>query len=187
MKRIAKLVIAIFILILFFEFIAYIFKDSHKIEYKIENKSNKFIINEIYKNKKYYILITNKKNKYSFEINKDNINIEKEVYEELIKIPVTIIKTVESDYSLLSGEENITFEIYQKDNNLLYDTITTNSSGVAKIHLPYGKYIFHQINTNYGYIKSDDFEVLVNELENDIYKVVYDKKVKGKWLPVFNG
>ena len=84
MKRIAKLVIAIFILILFFEFIAYIFKDSHKIEYKIENKSNKFIINEIYKNKKYYILITNKKNKYSFEI-EDNFHKKKKIVNEIIE------------------------------------------------------------------------------------------------------
>ena len=68
MKKIAKLIIAIFIIILFFELISYIFKDSHNIEYKIKNKPNTFIVNEVYKNKKYYILITNKNYKYSFEI-----------------------------------------------------------------------------------------------------------------------
>ena len=117
---------------------------------------------------------------YEFIIDKDNLVHDITVLEELDKKEVTIIKTLEGDLSILGGEENITFEIYFEDNNELYKTITTNVDGVAKIKLPYGVYIFHQVNSNEGYLKSDDFKVTIDENTNEIYKVVYDKRVRGK-------
>ena len=87
MKKVAKLLIIIFILILFFELIAYIFKNSHNVEYEIKNKSNNYTINEVYKNKKYYILITNKKNKYSFEIN-NKFHKKKKIVSKIIEYKI---------------------------------------------------------------------------------------------------
>ena len=84
MKKVAKLLIAIFVLILFFELIAYIFKDSHNVEYKIENKSNKYTVNEVYKNKMYYILISTKKHKYSFEI-KNSFHKKKKIVNKILE------------------------------------------------------------------------------------------------------
>lgn len=69
MKKIIKLVISIFILILLFELIAFIFKTHHEITYDIKEENETYKVNEIYKNKKYYIKIENKTYKYSFEIN----------------------------------------------------------------------------------------------------------------------
>ena len=117
------------------------------------------------------------KNIYKFSISSDSLNEEIISYENLIKKNVTIIKTKEGDLSLLSGEDNIDFEIYL--NNKLYDTITTNSQGVAKINLPYGKYLFHQINTTEGYLKSEDFEILIDENTDEVVNVIYDKRVRG--------
>ena len=57
MKKVIKLVISIFILILFFELIAFIFKTHHEITYNIKEKNETYKVNEIYKNKKYYIKI----------------------------------------------------------------------------------------------------------------------------------
>ena len=119
-------------------------------------------------------------NNYEFTIDKDNLDVNLKVYENLQKKDVTIVKTLECDYSILSGENNITFEIFFKDSNLLYQTITTNESGVAKIKLPYGEYIFHQVNTSVGYLKSEDFIIEINENTEDIYKVILDKRVRGK-------
>lgn len=68
MKKVIKLVLTIFVLLLFFEFIAFIFKSNHTVNYEIENKNHKFSIKEVYKNQMYYVLITSKKYKYSFEI-----------------------------------------------------------------------------------------------------------------------
>ena len=117
-------------------------------------------------------------NKYDFTIDSNNLDITITSYEELIKKNITIVKTIEGDYSLLDGEENIEFEIYL-DNNL-YDKIITNKDGVARINLPYGNYTFHQLNTKDGYIKSDDFSIKVDENTNDLIKVIYDKRVLGK-------
>ncbi len=71
MKKIIKLIIAIFILVLIFELITYIFKDSHNVTYTIDTNNDTFKVNEIYKNKKYYFKITLKDYKYSFEIDDD--------------------------------------------------------------------------------------------------------------------
>lgn len=82
MKRIIKLIIVIFFVILFFELLSYIFKDSHDVEYEVKTKSKTFKIHEIYKDKMYYFLITNKKNKYSFEI-KDSFHKKKKVVSKI--------------------------------------------------------------------------------------------------------
>lgn len=69
MKKIIKLLITIFILILFFELITFIFKTHHEITYNLKDQNETYKITEIYKNKKYYLKIDNKTYKYSFEIN----------------------------------------------------------------------------------------------------------------------
>ena len=69
MKRIIKLLITIFILIIFFELITFIFKTHHEITYNLKDQNEKYKVTEIYKNKKYYLKIENKTYKYSFEIN----------------------------------------------------------------------------------------------------------------------
>ena len=139
-------------------------------------KFGKYYLKEI--KASYGYLLDN--NKYEFIINHDNLDKNLEVYENLNKKEVTIIKTIEGDYSVLLGEENIKFNVYLKDSNKLYKTITTNKLGVAKLELPYGEYIFHQINTPSGYLKSDDFLVVIDENTDNIYKVIYDKRVRGK-------
>lgn len=69
MKKIIKLLISIFILIIFFELITFIFKTHHEITYNLKDQNEKYKVTEIYKNKKYYLKIENKTYKYSFEIN----------------------------------------------------------------------------------------------------------------------
>lgn len=71
MKKIIKLIIGIFILLLIFELIAYLLKDEHKVTYNIKDNNKTFQITEIYKNKKYYIKITTENLKYSLEIDDD--------------------------------------------------------------------------------------------------------------------
>ena len=68
MKKVIKLLIGIFILVLIFELIAYIFKTHHDITYTLKDDNQTIKINEVYKNKKYYFKITSKDLVYSFEI-----------------------------------------------------------------------------------------------------------------------
>lgn len=78
MKKVIKLLIGIFILVLIFELIAYIFKTHHDITYTLKDANQTFKINEVYKNKKYYFKITSKDLVYSFEIH-DEFHKKKEV------------------------------------------------------------------------------------------------------------
>ena len=135
-------------------------------------KLDKYIIKEITPSYGYEL----DNNSYEVELNLDNLEQELNVYEKLKKVDVILIKTIEGESSLLSGEGNITFEIYFKDTNELYKKIIANDDGVCKLKLPYGNYVVHQVNTNRGFIKSDDFEILINE-DKEIIKVIYDKKI----------
>ena len=78
MKKVIKLLIGIFILVLIFELIAYILKTHHDITYTLKDANQTFKINEVYKNKKYYFKITSKDLVYSFEI-PDEFHKKKEV------------------------------------------------------------------------------------------------------------
>ena len=118
-------------------------------------------------------------NEYEFTIDKNNLEINLDVYEKLIKKNVTIIKTLEGNSSILDFEKNINFIIYFDNTNVIYKEVTTNQSGVINLELPFGIYRFHQVNTTDGYYKSDDFIIEINENTTDLYKVIYDKKIKG--------
>ena len=136
-------------------------------------KLDKYIIKEIESSYGYELDL----NSYEVELNLNNLEVNLDVYETLKEIDVTIIKTVEGDLSLLSTESNITFQIFFKDNHELFKEITTNKDGVSKFKLPYGIYLIHQVNTNPGFLKADDFEIIINEEKEEIYKVLYDKRV----------
>ena len=73
-------------------------------------------------------------------------------------------------------EPNITFEIYDKNNNLV-TTITTNESGLAKITLPYGHYKIVQANTTEGYTKIDPFDIFIDDINKDYSYTINDYKI----------
>lgn len=90
MKKIIKLIIGIFIIVLVFELIAYFLKDSHEINYTIKDNNKNFKINEVFKNDKYYFKITTKDYKYSFEIDND--------FHKKKEIITKIYSYIEDDY-----------------------------------------------------------------------------------------
>ena len=122
MKKVAKLILIIFVIILFFELIAFIFKNSHEVEYKIKNNSNEFIINEVYKNKMYYILINNKNYKYSFEI-KDNFHKKKKIVSDIIDTKINDVMCI---YPVIHKDNDVNI-ICSKDNKSYAYTYYKNS------------------------------------------------------------
>lgn len=66
-------------------------------------------------------------------------------------------------------EEGISFLIYDF-NNCLYDEIITNFNGFATIWLPYGSYTFSQGNTSFGYSKVADFQVSVQQIQQQVIR-----------------
>jgi len=120
-------------------------------------------------------------NIYEFEITKDNLDIELNLYNNVIKRQIDIFKVfASSETGILVGESDIIFEIYDKNNNLV-GSITTDSEGYASIILPYGTYTFKQINSTENYYKVQDFSVTVdNYSEKPIYKLLSDSEITAK-------
>ena len=119
---------------------------------------------------------------YIFQIDKDNLEIEMDVYEDVIEKAVNIYKVfADGSSTVLRGEPNISFDIYLKSSNKYYKTITTNEKGFTSTTLPYGVWIFKQVTTTSGYEKVDDFEVIIdNNSNDDITKIISNAEITAK-------
>lgn len=122
------------------------------------------------------------KTEYLFQIDKDNLEIEMDVYEDVIEKAVNIYKVfADGSSAVLRGEPNVSFDIYLKSNNEYYKTITTNEKGFTSTTLPYGVWIFKQVTTTSGYEKVDDFEVVIDNNSNeDITKIISNAPIEAK-------
>ena len=100
---------------------------------------------------------------YEINFTTDNPTIELTIENKVIEKEV-IIKKLYGDGKLMLTEPNITFEIYDKDNNLI-KSITTDQNGLAKITLPYGHYKIVQSNTTEGYTMIKPFEKFINDMK----------------------
>lgn len=90
------------------------------------------------------------------------------VYEDLDKKEIEISKEYYDENSGMNfPEEGIEFDIYEKDTNKYIGRIITDSNGKASISLPYGTYVFKQVNTREGYQKVSDFEITIDENVKD--------------------
>lgn len=119
---------------------------------------------------------------YIFQIDKDNLEIEMDVYEDVIEKAVNIYKVfADGSSTVLRGEPNVSFDIYLKSSNKYYKTITTNEKGFTSTTLPYGVWIFKQVTTTSGYEKVDDFEVIIdNNSNDDITKIISNAEITAK-------
>ena len=122
------------------------------------------------------------KTEYLFQIDKDNLEIEMDVYEDVIEKAVNIYKVfADGSSTVLRGEPNVSFDIYLKSNNEYYKSITTNEKGFISTTLPYGVWIFKQVTTTSGYEKVDDFEVIIdNNSNDDITKIISNAEITAK-------
>ena len=130
----------------------------------------------------YYIKHKKASEGYTLNNNITKININKidnnvTLSEEVIKTTIEINKLYEFENEN-KREPNITFEIYD-NNNQLYRTITTTENGPDIVSLPYGNYTIKQKNTTYGYEKIEDIQINIDERTNTILKYnLLDKKIR---------
>ena len=113
---------------------------------------------------------------YEINFTTDNTDIELVIENEVLKKEITI-KKYYGDGKLMLTEPNITFEIYDKNNDLV-TTITTNESGLAKATLPYGHYKIVQANTSEGYTKVEPFDIFIDNINKNYYYTINDYKIK---------
>ena len=115
---------------------------------------------------------------YEINFTTDNTDIELIVENKVIEKEV-IIKKLYGDGKLMLAEPDITFDIYDKDGNLV-KSITTDQNGLAKITLPYGHYKIVQSNTTEGYTMIKPFTIFINDINKDYYYTINDYKIPEK-------
>ena len=122
------------------------------------------------------------KSEYRFKIDRDNLDIEMDVYEDVIEKTVNIYKVfADGSTTILKGEPNVSFEIYLKSTGEYYKTIKTDEKGFVSVKLPYGKWIFKQVSSTSGFEKVKDFEIVINnDSDEDITKIISNAEIKAK-------
>ena len=122
------------------------------------------------------------KTEYRFKIDRDNLDIEMDVYEDVIEKTVNIYKVFADDSTtILKGEPNVSFEIYLKSTGEYYKTIKTDEKGFVSVKLPYGKWIFKQVTSTSGFEKVKDFEIVINnDSDEDITKIISNAEIRAK-------
>lgn len=122
------------------------------------------------------------KTEYRFKIDRDNLDIEMDVYEDVIEKTVNIYKVfADGSTTILKGEPNVSFEIYLKSTGEYYKTIKTDEKGFVSVKLPYGKWIFKQVSSTSGFEKVKEFEIVINnDSDEDITKIISNAEIKAK-------
>lgn len=122
------------------------------------------------------------KTEYRFKIDRDNLDIEMDVYEDVIEKTVNIYKVfADGSTTILKGEPNVSFEIYLKSTVEYYKTIKTDEKGFVSVKLPYGKWIFKQVSSTSGFEKVKDFEIVINnDSDEDMTKIISNAEIRAK-------
>jgi len=122
------------------------------------------------------------KTEYRFKIDRDNLDIEMDVYEDIIEKTVNIYKVfADGSTTILKGEPNVSFEIYLKSTGEYYKTIKTDEKGFVSVKLSYGKWIFKQVSSTSGFEKVKDFEIVINnDSDEDITKIISNAEIRAK-------
>ena len=120
--------------------------------------------------------------KYFFNITKDDLYPEVDVTEKVIERDLKIFKVYASDETgFLTGEPNVTFDIYLKSSGEKVTSITTDENGYATATLPYGTYTVRQATTTEDHEMVEDFEIVVNEYSEDpIYKLLANAEITAR-------
>lgn len=120
--------------------------------------------------------------KYYFNITKDDLYPEVDVTEKVIERDLKIFKVYASDETgFLTGEPNVTFDIYLKSTGEKVTSITTDENGYATATLPYGTYTVRQVSSTEDHEMVEDFEIVVNEYSEDpIYKLLANAEITAR-------
>ncbi len=107
---------------------------------------------------------------YGAVIDKDHLNIDIDVSDEVINGKIIIKKKKGGTGEELVAEGNACFEIKDSSSNFVSE-ICTNIDGVASATLPYGKYSISQISGADGYNFVKYFNVNVTEEKEYVYEL----------------
>lgn len=118
--------------------------------------------------------------KYYFNMTKDNLNQNINVYEKVISRSYDITKVYSSAKTgIMTPEPNVEFGIYNKNNKLVLKK-TTDKDGKICFTLPYGSYTLKQLTTTKGYEKIKDYYFEIINTGEKINKVFSNAEITSK-------
>ena len=119
-------------------------------------------------------------NKYYFDVTEDNLYPEVQVFEQVIKLDYEFTKVyASSETQIMEPEKDIKFGVYNNKNELVQEVIT-DSQGIIRFTLPYGKYTIKQHTTTPGHEKINDFNVEVKNVGDVVKKVISNAPIMAK-------
>lgn len=159
-------------------------KDGNKIITKKTDENGVIIFDNLVKGN-YFISETNPSLGYTLEgkryeeyVATSNLEVTIDSYENIIKNEVIIHKVLE-EYKTKKqiDEENVEFGLYYENGDFI-SSYVTDSKGLIKLTLPYGKYILKQITTKDGVSTASDkkIEVLEDKEVKEIKIINYELK-----------
>lgn len=161
-----------------------LYDENNNLIYSSKTDSNGIIIFDNLEYGTYYVKekmpptgYTIDENKYTVILDSNNLTVTVKSYEKIIENTINITKVLnDTKNGVMKNEENITFGIYDENDNLI-SSYNTNVDGKITFKLPYGRYILKQLSAPLGVLKVEDKiidvinpndtinMVLVNELE----------------------
>lgn len=118
--------------------------------------------------------------KYYFDITKDNLNQNINVYEKVISRSYDITKVYASNKTeIMTPEPNVEFGIYDKNNKLVLKK-TTDKDGKIYFTLPYGSYTLKQLTTTKGYEKIKDYNFEIKDVGEKVNKIFSNAEITSK-------
>ena len=136
----------------------------------------KFYIQEISAGEGYQI----DDSKYYFDSTLDNINASLELFDKVINRNYDITKVyADAETKIMTPEPNVEFGFYNSKGEL-YKKATTDSNGRLVVNLVYGKYTVKQLTSTPNYEKVDDFEIIVKDMGDVVYKVISNAEITSK-------
>ena len=118
--------------------------------------------------------------RYYFEVTRDNLFPEINVYEKVINRDFSLTKVYANEKTgIMKPEVGVKFAIYNNQGDELKQ-LTTDSQGNMFFNLPYGTYTVKQLTSTKNYYKIDDFNIEVKEVGDTVVKVLSNSEMKAK-------
>ena len=118
--------------------------------------------------------------KYYFNMTKENLNQNINVYEKVISKSYDITKVYACNKTgIMIPEQNVEFGIYYKNNKLVLKK-TTDKDGKIYFTLPYGSYTLRQLTTTKGYEKIEDYNFEIKDVGEKVNKIFSNAKITSK-------
>jgi len=167
MKKIIRNTLLIFLAIFILEIIVFIFKDNHKVEYKIVNDKT-FNVTEVYNKGNYYFNVNIDNNKFYFDYKNSSYKTKK-VLKDVLYYEKKDLKCI---FPVLKNEETINIFCLKDDTLYTYDYFKDDLHEFVDV-ISSKDYDVKNFSDDASYKKFDKATVYINNILEDTYIYIW--------------